>query len=55
MSFAYLLGDAWHGKDDCAGMAFETSGLSRDHREYLTLGGLGSFWVTDGSTMAART
>jgi high affinity Mn2+ porin len=44
---ADLSGDAWHRKDDRIGTAFETGGLSQDHREYLALGGLG-FILGDG-------
>ena len=44
---ADLAGDAWGRKDDRIGSAFETGGLSKDHREYLALGGLG-FILGDG-------
>jgi carbohydrate-selective porin OprB len=44
---ADLSGDAWGRKEDRIGSAFETGGLSRDHREYLALGGLG-FILGDG-------
>lgn len=42
-----LSGDFWHRKDDRLGSAFVNSGLGRDHRRYLALGGLG-FMLGDG-------
>jgi high affinity Mn2+ porin len=44
---ADVSGDAWGRKQDRAGTAFETGGLSQKHREYLALGGLG-FILGDG-------
>jgi hypothetical protein len=44
---ADLAGNAWHRSEDRVGTAFETGGLSQDHREYLALGGLG-FILGDG-------
>jgi high affinity Mn2+ porin len=44
---ADLSGDAWGRKEDRIGSAFETGGLSSDHRQYLALGGLG-FILGDG-------
>lgn len=44
---ADLAGDAWGRRHDRIGSAFETGGLSREHREYLALGGLG-FILGDG-------
>ncbi len=44
---ADLAGNAWGRRDDRIGSAFETGGLSKDHREYLALGGLG-FILGDG-------
>lgn len=44
---ADLAGNAWGRSEDRVGTAFETGGLSRDHREYLALGGLG-FILGDG-------
>jgi high affinity Mn2+ porin len=42
-----LEGSCWHRDDDHAGLAFVTSGLSRDHIDYLNAGGLG-FMLGDG-------
>ncbi len=44
---ADLSGDAWGRKLDRVGTAFETGGLSAQHRQYLALGGLG-FILGDG-------
>jgi carbohydrate-selective porin OprB len=44
---ADLAGNAWGRPLDRVGTAFETAGLSRDHKEYLALGGLG-FILGDG-------
>jgi high affinity Mn2+ porin len=44
---ADLSGDAWGRKDDRIGTAFETGGISTQHRDYLALGGLG-FILGDG-------
>ena len=40
-------GSAWKRKFDRAGFAFNSNGISRDHQEYLALGGLG-FLLGDG-------
>jgi hypothetical protein len=40
-------GAAWHRKYDRAGAVFVSNGISRDHQEYLALGGLG-FLLGDG-------
>jgi high affinity Mn2+ porin len=40
-------GKAWHRKWDRAGVAFVSNGISRDHQEYLALGGDG-FLLGDG-------
>lgn len=48
-----LSGDAWHRKDDRLGSAFVNSGLGRDHREYLALGGIG-FMLGDGALHYGR-
>jgi high affinity Mn2+ porin len=42
-----LSGEAWHRKEDRIGSTFETGGLSKDHQQYLALGGLG-FLLGDG-------
>ena len=44
---ADLSGDAWGRKGDRVGTAFVVDGISGQHREYLTLGGLG-FILGDG-------
>jgi len=46
-------GDRWHRGHDKAGLAFVTNGISRDHREYLKLGGLG-FLLGDGALTYGR-
>lgn len=46
-------GQLWRRKIDKAGVAFVTNGLSRDHREYLALGGLG-FLLGDGKLNYGR-
>ncbi|MBV8657308.1 MAG: carbohydrate porin [Burkholderiales bacterium] len=38
-----LKGTQWHRPDDTFGMAFSSSGLNQDHRDYLAAGGLGGF------------
>jgi high affinity Mn2+ porin len=43
-----LRGDWWHRSKDKWGVAFVANGLSRRHREYLALGGLG-FLLGDGN------
>jgi carbohydrate-selective porin OprB len=48
-----LSGDAWHRKDDRIGSAFVNSGLGRDHRQYLALGGIG-FMLGDGGLHYGR-
>jgi high affinity Mn2+ porin len=40
-------GKPWHRKFDRAGLVFVSNGISRDHQEYLALGGLG-FLLGDG-------
>jgi high affinity Mn2+ porin len=40
-------GAPWHRKSDRAGLAFVSDGISRDHQEYLALGGVG-FLLGDG-------
>jgi high affinity Mn2+ porin len=40
-------GKAWHRKFDRAGLVFVSNGISRDHQQYLALGGLG-FLLGDG-------
>src|SRR6202140_1221481 len=40
-------GKRWHRKFDRAGVAFVSNGISRDHQEYLALGGSG-FLLGDG-------
>ena len=40
-------GKRWHRKLDRAGLAFVSNGISRDHQEYLALGGFG-FLLGDG-------
>jgi hypothetical protein len=40
-------GRPWHRKFDRAGVVFVSNGISRDHQEYLLLGGLG-FLLGDG-------
>jgi carbohydrate-selective porin OprB len=40
-------GAAWHRSADRIGLAFVSNGISRDHQEYLALGGLG-FLLGDG-------
>jgi len=40
-------GKPWHRKFDRAGVVFVSNGISRDHQEYLALGGLG-FLLGDG-------
>jgi high affinity Mn2+ porin len=40
-------GGAWHRKFDRVGFAFVSNGISRDHQEYLALGGVG-FLLGDG-------
>jgi len=46
-----LSGDAWHRKDDRIGSAVVNSGLGRDHRQYLALGGIGFMLGDGGSAM----
>jgi carbohydrate-selective porin OprB len=43
-----LRGSIWHRKLDGAGAAFVSNGISKDHREYLALGGKG-FLLGDGA------
>jgi len=49
-TFAAMIGAGgkrWGRKFDRAGLAFVTNGISRDHQQYLALGGLG-FLLGDG-------
>ena len=46
-------GTGWHRKLDKIGMAFVTNGISRDHQQYLKLGGLG-FLLGDGTLYYGR-
>jgi high affinity Mn2+ porin len=48
-----LRGNHWRRKDDKLGMAFVSSALSADHREYLQLGGSG-FLLGDGHLSYGR-
>ena len=50
---ADISGERWHRRLDRAGLAMVTNGLSRDHREYLALGGLG-FLLGDGQLNYGR-
>ena len=46
-------GQGWRRKFDRAGLAFVSNGISRDHQEYLALGGIG-FLLGDGKLSYAR-
>jgi hypothetical protein len=46
-------GKPWHRKFDRAGIAFVSNGISRDHQEYLALGGSG-FLLGDGRLSYGR-
>src|ERR1019366_3306231 len=46
-------GQRWGRKFDRAGLAFVSNGISRDHQEYLALGGIG-FLLGDGKLNCAR-
>jgi high affinity Mn2+ porin len=46
-------GPGWGRKLDRAGLAFVSNGISRDHQEYLALGGVG-FLLGDGKLSYAR-
>jgi len=46
-------GQRWGRKFDRAGLAFVSNGISRDHQEYLALGGLG-FLLGDGALSYGR-
>jgi high affinity Mn2+ porin len=46
-------GQRWTRKFDHAGLAFISNGISRDHQEYLALGGLG-FLLGDGALSYGR-
>ena len=46
-------GQRWGRKSDRAGIAFVSNGISRDHQEYLALGGIG-FLLGDGKLDYAR-
>ena len=48
-----LRGNAWHRRDDKLGAAFVSDGISRDHQEYLRLGGVG-FLLGDGNLNYGR-
>lgn len=48
-----LAGTSWHRKLDKVGVAFVTNGISRDHQQYLRLGGLG-FLLGDGTLNYGR-
>ena len=38
-----MQGNRWHRPNDTFGLAFSSSGLNRDHRDYLAAGGFGGF------------
>jgi high affinity Mn2+ porin len=46
-------GKPWHRKSDRAGVVFVSNGISRDHQQYLALGGLG-FLLGDGQLTYGR-
>jgi carbohydrate-selective porin OprB len=46
-------GQGWSRKFDRAGLAFVSNGISRDHQQYLALGGVG-FLLGDGNLSYAR-
>jgi carbohydrate-selective porin OprB len=46
-------GDQWRRKQDKIGLAFVTNAISKDHQEYLKLGGLG-FLLGDGNLNYGR-
>ncbi len=46
-------GEPWHRKFDRAGLVFDSNGISRDHQQYLALGGLG-FLLGDGRLRYGR-
>ena len=48
-----LQGSKWERKLDRAGLAFVSNGISRDHQQYLALGGLG-FLLGDGKLNYGR-
>jgi carbohydrate-selective porin OprB len=50
---AGLSGSMWHRKFDRAGAAFASNGISKNHREYLALGGKG-FLLGDGALTYGR-
>jgi high affinity Mn2+ porin len=50
---AWLQGDRWRRKLDKVGLAFVSNGISKYHREYLKLGGLG-FLLGDGNLTYGR-
>jgi high affinity Mn2+ porin len=50
---AGALGSRWGRKLDRAGLAFISNGISRDHQQYLALGGLG-FLLGDGALNYGR-
>src|SRR5271168_527301 len=47
LGFGASSGAPWHRKFDRAGVVFVSNGISRDHQQYLSLGGLG-FLLGDG-------
>jgi high affinity Mn2+ porin len=44
----FSTGGKWHRRNDRVGVSFVTNGITRDHQEYLALGGLG-FLLGDGA------
>lgn len=46
-------GSSWHRKWDRAGVVFVSNGISKDHQEYLKLGGIG-FLLGDGNLNYGR-
>ncbi len=46
-------GTSWHRKQDKAGVAFVTNGISKDHQNYLKVGGSG-FLLGDGTLNYSR-
>jgi high affinity Mn2+ porin len=50
---ADLRGEAWHRPVDKIGLALVSNGISKDHRDYLALGGLG-FLLGDGRLTYGR-
>jgi len=50
---AWLRGEKWRRKQDKIGLAFADNAISKDHQEYLKLGGLG-FLLGDGNLNYGR-